>query len=160
MDDALLRGAQSDAALQSLADSIRAWNAQQTQELEELLFQQRTRLVGAQRTLATRPTKKAENDARIASNKVEWAKGKLADLRRTAPEARDARIFPGTYASVGQADALSVPPGGQARDLRRQIPGHLQRAPGKSGGLLERNLRPHGVVVASAFYENVSRHRA
>lgn len=68
--------------------------------MEQLLFQQRTRLVAAQRRLATRSTKKALADERIAGNKIRWAKAKLADLRRTAGEDRDTRIFPGVYAPV------------------------------------------------------------
>jgi hypothetical protein len=98
MDDAFLRAGGGSPELGAIADSIRTWNAQQATELEQLLFQQRTRLVAAQRRLATRSTKKALADERIAGNKIGWAKAKLADLRRTAGEDRDTRIFPGVYA--------------------------------------------------------------
>lgn len=170
MDDAFLRAADASPEHAAIAESIRAWNAQQATELEQLLFQQRTRLVAAQRTLATRSTKKAENDGRIAGKKIEWAKGKLADLRRTAPEARDARIFPGVYTPV------MVVEGGQRvlRPMRYQcraagkpanvdikFPGtynaRRDNLEGFWGGLFGHT---HGVMVTNAFYENVSRHRA
>jgi hypothetical protein len=57
-------------------------------------------LADAERKLRVKTTKKATEDVRIATAKVEWGLGKLADLRRTQPEPRDARIFPGVYAPV------------------------------------------------------------
>jgi hypothetical protein len=52
--------------------------------LEAEKFAQKTRLAGAERTLASaKPTKKAENDQRIATDKIAEAQRGLADLRRT-----------------------------------------------------------------------------
>ena len=48
----------------------------------------------------SRATKKDAESQRIATTKIEWAKGKLADLRRSELEDRDSRIFPGRYAPV------------------------------------------------------------
>ena len=170
MDDAFLRAADASPEHAVIAESIRAWNAQQATELEQLLFQQRTRLVAAQRTLATRSTKKAENDARIAGNKIEWAKGKLADLRRTAPEPRDARIFPGVYAPVMVVEGgqrvvrpmrYQCRPAGKPANVDIKFPGtynaRRDNLEGFWGGLFGHT---HGVMVTNAFYENVSRHRA
>lgn len=49
MDDAFLRAGTSETS--EIARSIEAWNAQQTSELEQLLFRRCKRLVGAERTL-------------------------------------------------------------------------------------------------------------
>lgn len=49
-----------------------------------------------------RPTKKAGEDQRIATNKIEHALTRPADLQRAEPKERDSRIFPG----------YSDPPGG------------------------------------------------
>src|SRR5690606_1516810 len=48
----------------------------------------------------TKTTKKALDDQRIATKKIEQAKARLADLRRTEIKDRDRRIFPGVYAPV------------------------------------------------------------
>lgn len=170
MDDAFLRAGGISPELGAIAESIRAWNAQQATELEQLLFQQRTRLVAAQRRLATRSTKKALADERIAGNKIAWAKAKLADLRRTAGEERDARIFPGVYAPVMVMEGgrrvikpmrYQCRPAGKPANIDAKFPGtynaRRDNLEGFWGGLFGYT---HGVMVTNAFYENVSRHRA
>ena len=91
--------------------------------MEAELFRQRKRLADAQRSLREKSTKAALESERIANGKVEWALGKLADLRRHEPIDEDSRIFPLHYAPVmviengqphDQADALRLPAGGQA----------------------------------------------
>ena len=79
---------------------IDEFNEAQAGTLEQEMFKQRRRLADAERALQTRSTKKDAESLRIATAKIEWAKGKLADLRRSEPEDRDARIFPGHYAPV------------------------------------------------------------
>jgi hypothetical protein len=39
-------------------------------------------------------------DSGAATDKIDWARGKRGDLRRTEPKDHDARIFPGQYAPV------------------------------------------------------------
>lgn len=75
--------------------------AQQATKLQEGLFAQRKRLADAERVLASdKPTKKAGEDQRIATNKIEHALAKLEDLRRVEPKERDSRIFPGHFCPV------------------------------------------------------------
>src|SRR5688572_12709982 len=62
---------------------VAEFNAQQATRLEQELFKQVKRLADARRTLLTKTTKKAQEDVRISTDKIEWAKGKLSDLRRT-----------------------------------------------------------------------------
>ena len=147
---------------------IDAYNAAQATTLEQALFKQRKRLADAERALQSRATKKDAESQRIASAKIEWAKGKLADLRRTELEDRDSRIFPGHYAPV-----LVMENGRHVvKPMRYQcrLPGkpafHDTRVPGTYNARRD-NLegfwkplfgRAHAVMLASAFYENVAQH--
>jgi hypothetical protein len=76
------------------------FDALQTADLQRELFKQRKRLADAERTLLTKTTKAATESKRIATAKVEWVRGKLADTRRTELVDEDSRIFPGWYAPV------------------------------------------------------------
>lgn len=154
------------------ADAIREAIAQRTADdrraLEQELFAQRARLAKAQRVLATKPTKKAADEQRIAGNKMRAASDRLAALARTTPNAGDARIFPGWYAPV------IVSEGGRrvVRPMRYQCrmpswPAHFDaRYPGTymaRRDKLDTSWKAlfgvsHGVIVANAFYENVKRH--
>ena len=79
---------------------IDAFDKQQAAKLEQELFKQRKRLADAERTLQSKTTKAALESRRIATEKVEWVLGKLADLRRSELNDEDHRIFPGWYAPV------------------------------------------------------------
>ena len=81
-------------------DLIQAIRSREATALEQKLFKQRKRLADAERTLANKTTKAATESRRIATDKISWAMGKLADLRRVEPKARDSRIYPGVYAPV------------------------------------------------------------
>ena len=167
MDDAFLRAGAPEA--NAIARSIEAWNMQQATELEQLLFRQRRRLVDAERTLQSKSTKKALDDQRIATNKIDWAKGKLTDLRRTTPEDRDRRIFPGVYAPVmvmEQGRRVIKPmryqcrPAGKPAFYDTKYSGTYNARRDNLEGFWKGQFgRTHGVIVCNAFYENVSRHR-
>jgi hypothetical protein len=75
-------------------------------KMEKDLFTQKTRLVNAERSLKEKETKKAREDVRIATNKIDTLTGKLTDLRSTTVNERDNRIFPLVYAGV-----IIPPPG-------------------------------------------------
>lgn len=147
---------------------IDQFNVDQAKKLEGELFKQRKRLADAVRILETKSTKKANEDKRIAGERIERAKDRLADLRRTDAKDRDSRIFPGHYAPVMvmESGKLVVKP------MRYQC-----RPAGKpafydtkySGTYnarrdnLERFWKDqfgfsHGIMVVNRFYENVSRH--
>ena len=146
---------------------IDAFNAEQTTKLEQDLFKQRKRLADAERTLLTKVTKKATDDQRIATDKIDQALGKLADLRRVEPKARDGRFFPGNYVPVmiwEDGKRVVKPmrylcrPAGKPSNYDARFPG-LYNARRDN---LERFWRgqfgvTHGVVPVTAFYENVDR---
>ena len=167
MDDAFLRAGTPETS--EIARSIEAWNTQQASELEQLLFRQRKRLADAERILRTKSTKKALDDQRIATNKIEWAKGKLADLRRTTLEDRDRRIFPGVYAPVMVMEhgkrvikpmRYHCRPAGKPAFYDEKYPGTYNARRDNLEGFWKGQFgHTHGVIVCDAFYENVSRHK-
>ncbi len=85
---------------QKIAAFIEAFNDQEISKLEQETFKQKKRLADAQRALAIKETKKALNDQRASSSKIEWALGKLGDIKRSDFKPRDARIFPGWFVPV------------------------------------------------------------
>jgi len=163
MDDAFAGG--DTPAERDVWAAISAWNAEAATKWEKELFQQTTRLNNAQRVLATKPTKKAQEDVRIATSKIAIAREKLADLRRTEPLPRDERIFPGVYAPVmvmENGQRVIKPMRYQCRlpgwneATERQYPGTYNARRDK----LESSWRElfgyqHGLIVADVFYENV-----
>ena len=167
MDDAFLSASTHET--RAIADRIEAWNMRQATELEQLLFRQRKRLADAERTLQTKSTKKALDDQRIATNKIDWAKSKLADLRRIAPEHRDRRIFPGVYAPVMVMEhgrRVIKPMRYQCRPTRKpafydtKYPGTYNARRDNLEGFWKGQFgHTHGVIVCDAFYESVSRHK-
>src|SRR3984893_623038 len=67
---------------------------------EKDLFSQKTRLVNAERSLKEKETKKAREDVRIATSKIETLTAKLSDLKRSETTSSDNRIFPMVHAGV------------------------------------------------------------
>ena len=98
MDDVSLNPtSDEEREIKALIDKF---NVEQTSKLEQDLFKQRKRLANAKHTLQTKVSKVAAESQRIATDKIAWTLGKLEDIQRTEPKARDSRIFPGHYAPV------------------------------------------------------------
>ena len=140
--------------------------------LEEEINAQSDRLADAEVVLAgPRPTKKAENDRRIASKKIEAARAKLAQVTDRTAGAEYARIWPGGVTPVLIRDHAT----GERRVVpmryRCRLPGWddaKERAkPGTYNARMDslttvwRKLwgYNHGVMVARRFFESVSLHR-
>lgn len=148
---------------------IDEFNAQQAAKLEQELFKQTKRRVDAERTLQTKTTKRALEDQRIATDKIDWAKGKLADLRRSDLIDEDSRIFPGWYAPVMVMEngrrvvkpmRYQCRPAGKPADYDYKYPGtYNARRDNLEGFWGDMFGYSHGIAVVDAFYENVSRHR-
>ncbi|MPW22975.1 hypothetical protein GCT13_40880 [Paraburkholderia sp. CNPSo 3157] len=146
---------------------IDQYNASQAKSLEEELFKQRARLVAAERSLQSKPTKAAAESKRIATDKISATLRRLDDIKRTDSEPQDSRIFPGHYAPV-----LVVEDGQRVvKPMRYQcrIAGKPANYDVKYPGTynarrdnLEGFWKPlfgyrHGLVMVDVFYENVSR---
>jgi putative SOS response-associated peptidase YedK len=137
-------------------------------KLEKDLFSQKTRLVNAERSLKEKETKKAREDVRIATNKIETLTTKLADLRRGEPNSEDNRIFPMIYTGViVRQDGHNVltpmryycRPAGKPAFYDKQFPGlynarrdNLEQFWGEQFG------HHHAIMVVESFYENVRLH--
>src|SRR3984957_19947055 len=101
-------------------------------KIEKDLFTQKTRLVNAERSLKEKETKKAREDVRIATTKIETLSSKLTRLRSSEPNEEDDRIFPFVYAGViikqGGQNLLTpmryhCRPAGKPAFIDRQFPG-------------------------------------
>jgi len=149
---------------------IDEFNASQTAKLEQEVFKQKKRLADAQRTLQTKMTKKAQEDQRIATDKITWSLAKLNDLRRTELKDKDSRIFPGWYAPVmvmRDGEKLLKPmryqcrPAGKPAFYDSKYPGTYNARRDNLEGFWKNQFgHTHGIMVVSAFYENVSLHKS
>jgi putative SOS response-associated peptidase YedK len=151
--------------IQAAIDEHRSRSATQ---FEKDLFTQKTRLVNAERALKVKETKKAREDVRIATHKIESLSGKLGDLRRNDPATRDDRIFPMVFAGViikQNGENILTPmryacrPAGKPAFYDKKFPGlynarrdNLERFWGEQFG------RHHALMVVESFYENVPLH--
>jgi putative SOS response-associated peptidase YedK len=139
-----------------------------TTKLEKDLFSQKTRLVNAERLLKEKETKKAREDVRIATNRIETLTGRLIDLRRSETTSSDNRIFPMVHAGVIiKQDGQNVltpmryfcRPAGMPAFYDKKFPGlynarrdNLEKFWGEQFG------HHHALMVVESFYENVQRH--
>lgn len=160
----------SDSADVPIADAIRQWHSSEVTRIESELFKQKTRLNDAERILAgAKPTKKAENDQRIATDKIEKF---LKDLKRhnsldTTSDA-DSRIFPFHYVSTLALNKLGerivmpmryhMRPHDKDESFDRDFNGcynarldNLSKVAWWKAALGKR----HGVILVQKFYENV-----
>ncbi len=125
-------------------------------------------MADAERKLATKVTKAAQESRRIAANKTRWTVAKLADLRRTELKPADERIFPGWYAPVlvMEGDQLILRPmryqcrpAGKPATYDTKFPGtYNARRDNLRGFWKDLYGFSHGVMIASAFFENVNRY--
>ena len=157
----------SDAERRIAAD-IGAYHTTQAEQWEADLFKQKKRLADAERVLARRATKKAEEDRRIAGNKIEWLLAKLASKRRTEPKPGDGRIFPFWYAPVlvEEAGEHIIKPmryhcraNGKPASTDYRYPGLYNARRDSLEGYWKKPFgRQHAVCLVRSFYENVARH--
>ena len=93
MELAFLRDTSGRPEIAEIQSMIRKHDAEQQSKLQQEVFAQRKRLADAERTLQTRATKAATESKRIATDKVSRAMARLADIQRTEPKGKDARLF-------------------------------------------------------------------
>ncbi|ADG20419.1 protein of unknown function DUF159 [Paraburkholderia atlantica] len=146
---------------------IDEFNLQQTAALEQELFKQRSRLADAERALQTKTTKAATESKRIATDKIDAARRRLDDIRRVELKDRDSRIFPGVYAPVMVIEdghrvikpmRYQCRPAGKPAFYDTKFPGTYNARRDNLEGFWKQLFGySHGVMVVSAFYENVSR---
>ena len=150
-----------------IAAAIRAADQAEIDQLTRLVFAQRKRVADAERALQVRETKKARDDIRIGTNKVEAALRRLDELRTPPAQPGLGRIYPGYWCPVVIKEAGRY----VARLMRYQcrLPDWTEAIERKYPGTynarrdnLEKSWAQvfgygHGVMVAGAFYEHVDR---
>jgi putative SOS response-associated peptidase YedK len=151
-----------------IKSAIDEHRARLSSKVEKDLFTQKTRLVNAERSLTQKETKKAREDVRIATTKIETLTGKLGNLRNTEPNEEDNRIFPFVYTGVivkKDGQNLLTPmryhcrPAGKPAYLDRQFPGlYNARRDNLEKFWSEQFGSHHAILVVESFYENVKRH--
>ncbi|WP_101927041.1 MULTISPECIES: SOS response-associated peptidase family protein [Luteimonas] len=148
-----------------LQESLRAADTEAIVMLEQEMFAQRKRVADAERKLQTKVTKKAQDDVRIGTNKIEAAKARLAGLKGAEAKPSDSRVFPGIYAPVmvwegGQRVVKPMRyqcrPAGKPAEYDRKFPGTYNARRDNLEGFWRGQFgHTHGVMVADRFYENV-----
>lgn len=136
-------------------------------KFEQEVFAQKKRLADAQRKLAVQATKTAQNDERIATNKIEMAIGKLSLLTGTHSHDGDDRIFPMSYAPIVVESEgrrlvrlaryhLRQP--GKPASIDRQFPGLYNARRDNIEKFWRREFgRTHALMLVTSFFENVDR---
>lgn len=130
---------------------------------------QQKRLAEAQAKLQVKVTKKAQEDVRIAPRKIAAAEEKLEEMHRREPPGSNARIYAGQYVPVMISEGgrrvlkpmrYHCRPEGMALDFDERFPGcYNARRDSLTGFWRNQFGHTHGVVIASAFFENVKVHR-
>ena len=135
--------------------------------MEKELFTQKTRLANALRSLQQKETKRAREDVRIATTKIDTLSTKLTRHRSSEPNEEDNRIFPFVHAGVilrRDGQNLLTPmryhcrPAGKPASIDRQFPGlYNARRDNLERFWTDQFGSHHAVLVVESFYENVKR---
>ncbi|TAA08579.1 hypothetical protein EA658_17995 [Pseudoxanthomonas winnipegensis] len=143
---------------------LRAADAEDTDALTREIFDQRRRVADAERALQVKETKKALNDVRVGTNKVEAAQRKLDTLKgKVSPG--DSRIFPGVYGPVMVSEGgkrvvkpmrYQCRPAGKPSFYDVKYPGTYNARRDNLEGFWKGQFGyTHGIMVADRFYENM-----
>jgi putative SOS response-associated peptidase YedK len=151
--------------MQRIREAIQQHKAQQISKLGQEIVAQRDRLAKAELALQTKTTKKASDDKRIATNKIERALEKLADLQRTDLQSGDSRMYPGYYVPVliMEDGKKIVRPmryqcriAGSPESFDTKFPGTYNARLDSLDGFWRKQFGyTHGVAIVTAIYEYV-----
>lgn len=150
---------------QQIKSLIDAYELTEKNRLELEMFQQKQRLVEAERKLAVKETKVAAESKRIATDKIERARSRLTDLTRTDIKGRDSRIYPGYHVPVmiwRDGSRTVVPmryrcrPAGKPAFYDTKYPGTYNARRDNLEGFWKAQFgATHGIMVVNRFYEHV-----
>lgn len=163
MDSAFAADRRPD--LQQIRASIQQYRAQQMNTLGQEIVEQRERLAKAELSLQTKVTKKATDDKRIATNKIDRALEKLAELQRIDAQSSDGRMYPGYYVPVliMEYGKKIVRPmryqcriTGSPEDFDTRFPGTYNARLDNLDGFWRKQFGyTHWVAIVTAFFEYV-----
>ncbi|MBV6788497.1 SOS response-associated peptidase family protein [Xanthomonas euvesicatoria] len=147
-----------------LQENLRAADAAEADMLTREIFDQKCRVGDAERALQVRETKKAREDVRIGTNKIQQSQRRLDTLKGTRGQ-DDSRIFPGVCCPVlvvenGQRVVKPMRyecrPAGTPAMYDRKFPGTYNARRDNLEAFWRRQFGyTHGLMVADRFYENV-----
>lgn len=170
-----MRNAMTDAASELLpletVEAAREANKEAIALIAAEIGVQEARLAEANAKLASaKPTKKAENDRRVATNKIASGRQKLDDLASPAPADGIDRVWPGHFAPV----LIRDPQTGERMVIpmryRCRLPGWTEADEAAKPGTYNARRDKlttvwrrvfgynHGIMVVSRFYESVYLH--
>ena len=148
---------------------IEDFNDGEIAKFEQELFKQKKRLADAQRTLQTKETKKALNDKRVASTKIQWSFGKMSDIKRTELNRRTRECSPAGYVPVIVSEngkpamklmRYQCRPHGKPKFYDTKYPGTYNARRDNLGAFWKDLFGyQHGIMLATTFFENVSKHK-
>jgi putative SOS response-associated peptidase YedK len=166
MEAAFLEKPKSAAELR-IAKYIRDFHAREKKDAKAEISKQEKRLSDAEKSLKSKHTKKAENDVRIATAKIEKLTFKIERLESGKIGETDSRIYPGQYAPLitlekGERDVrpfrYHLRPRGQGPEFDRKFDGNYNARRDRLEevfwwkSVLGKN---HGALAIKAFFENV-----
>lgn len=147
-----------------LGINLRAADAAEADTLTREIFDQKRRVADAERALQVKETKKAREDVRIGSNKIQQAQRRL-DVLKGVRGLDDNRIFPGVYCPVLVVEEgrrvvkpmrYQCRPAGTPILYDRKFPGTYNARRDNLEGFWRRQFGySHALIVADTFYENV-----
>lgn len=162
---AMLDAFTGDSAYPGLRALVEGWKSEQATTLERELFAQKMRLANAERALASRATKKAQKEQRIATDKIARSTQRLKDLRRTEHAPQDERFFSGQYATVMISEGgkrklypmrYGCRPAGKPAFYDTKYPGTYNARRSSLEGYWKGLFgHSHALIVVETFYENV-----
>ncbi len=150
-----------------IRDLIVEYNNQQQSKDEQELFKQQKRLTAAKHTIENKPTKKAIEEQRIATHKIEWYKERIKKRKSPSLIETDSRIFPLCFAPVIRSkdnELIIEPrryllrPRGQPESFDRKYNGcYNAREDSLEKVFFWKNLfgKNHAMMVITEFFENV-----
>jgi putative SOS response-associated peptidase YedK len=157
-----------NAVAQRTREHIEVFRSAQATAWERDLFKQKKRLADAQRSLLSKDTRKAREDQRIASNKIDNYVERLANLGRRESRPDDGRIFPMYFAPVvvNEGNHRIIRPmrytcrlAGKPAFYDRKFPGtYNARRDNLEGFWSEAYGTNHAVMLVDSFFENVPTH--
>lgn len=170
-----MRNAMTDAASGRLpmdtVEAAREANKEAIALIAAEIGVQEARLAEANAKLASaKPTKKAENDRRVATNKIAAGRQKLDDLASPAPADGIDRVWPGHFAPVMIRDPQTGERMVVPMRYRCRLPGWTEAdetaKPGTYNARRDKLTTVwrrvfgcnHGIMVVSRFYESVYLH--
>ncbi|AGG88785.1 SOS response-associated peptidase family protein [Rhodanobacter denitrificans] len=154
-----------------LADEAASADAQGiTLLLDEIAALEKRQAEAKEKLASPKPTKKAENDLRVSTNKIAAAKKKLEEIRSPAPSGGIDRIWPGQFAPILIRDPETGERVVIPMRYRCRLPGwDVAKETEKPGTYNARRDKlttvwkkvfgvHHGIMVVERFYESVNLH--